>query len=177
MKKQTLILIAAGLILSFPVNAVADEGTEFKLQHPYIQLGAGGSIRKDDNYVTLKLAGGVGFNKYLGVEAGYTAITDIFFADVDFLYLSLVAKYPISEKTTLAGKLGVSRWDSTTQVFSLQPGDDHGVNGMLGVDFQCDLLKNVAIVLSLEYYGSVNVGKISGDESILPGTIGVRYTF
>ena len=174
--KQTSMLLA-GFILSIPMHVVADDGQGITLEHPYIQISAGGAIVEDDNYMTLKLSGGVDLNKLFGVEAGYVGLTDIFFADADILYLSLVAKYPIGEKATLAGKLGISRWDSELLPFSLQTGNDHGVNPMIGFDLKYDLFKKVAIVISLEYYGSMDVGKSSGDETIIPGTIGVRYSF
>ena len=178
MKIRTLILLG-GFILGIPGHAIAAEGQGIRLEHPYVQLGVGGAIQADDNYMVLKLAGGVDLTRQLGVEAGYTSLSNIFFAEVDILYLSLVAKYAIGEKATLAGKLGVARWDSdsTYDPLATQAGQWHGVNGMVGVDWSYAIFKHVGIILSLEYYGSMNVGKSSGDETIFPGTIGIRYTF
>ena len=177
MKKQTFVILSMIVFLLFSQHTIADKDQAFKPEHPYIQFGLGGSIAETENYATIKLAGGIDLNKRYGVEAGMTLITDIFVADVDMLYLSFVAKYPIGEKTTLAGKVGVVRWDTTTHVLSFQPGDDSGVNAMLGVDLKYDLFSQLAIVLSFEYYGSVNVGKTTGDETIFPGTVSLRYTF
>ncbi len=176
MKKPTIVLFA-GVFLCISFYASADNGEAFKIEHPYIQVSAGGSIGENENYAAFRLSGGADLSERFGVEAGVTTITDIFFTDIDIFYLSLVARYPIGEKMRIAGKVGVLSWDSRIQELFAPSRQEDGVNAMLGVEVQYYLFTHLALVLSLDYYGSVDVGRSVGNETIFPGSIGLRYVF
>ena len=174
---ERIVILLASLLLWIPSPVFADNSQNPKMEGPYVRLGIGGGVGRDDNYAAIKLSGGIDLNRHLGVEAGATAITNLFVADVDFLYLSLIAKRAIGKRTTIAGKLGVVRWDSLIQPLFSSSLEDDGVNAMFGAELEYGLLSQLSIVLALEHYGSVDAGSSSGDEAIIIGTLNLGLRF
>ena len=165
MNKQLKIVFTA-LLVSISTCVIADD---IKVQNTYIQLNAGVGIKSGDNVAALKLAAGFDLNKYLGIEGGVIGLVDLFDTDYDILYLSLVARHVISEKLTLAGKAGITSWNSTyTPIFSSAITKKNGTSGMVGADLKYDFSKKFAGLLSVEYFGGTNT---------VPITAGLRYTF
>ena len=160
MKKKINFLLA-GLLLIISFSAVADE---MRFQKPYIQLNGG--ISAGDG-LGVSAAAGVDLNKLLAVEVGSVANFNIFGKDYDIVYLGLLAKHALSDKMVLAGKAGITNWNSTSHPVGLAP-EKNGVSGMVGLDLKYDFNQSFAAVFSAEYFFKVEAAPIM---------LGLRYTF
>ena len=74
-------------------------------------------------------------------------LLDLFDTDYDILYLSFVAKHVLSEKLSLAGKVGITSWDSTYPPPFGSITEKSGTSGMAGVDLKYNFSKNVAALV------------------------------
>ncbi|UUZ50268.1 outer membrane beta-barrel protein [Massilia sp. B-10] len=121
MKKNLLIaLIAAASIAPVAAHAQAYLGGTVGVAHQKATIDETGELKDHD--VSFKFFGGYQFNKFVGVEANYVVLNKLRVADADGLtidpqttYLAATGSYPLNDKFSLTGKVGVA---STSTRFS-----------------------------------------------------------
>lgn len=189
MKKNFAIaVLAAGFALPFAAHA----------QGAYIGFNAGQATHKvddagftvvshDETQTAYKLYGGYNFNKYFGVEAGYTDFgksknvyrvsgTNV---SLDYkaqaIYAAAVGTLPLSDQFSLFGKLGVTanHASSTASAGSVSAQvSGNKSSALIGVGAAYNVTKNVAVALEYEDYG-----KTAEDAKAKMWSLGVRYNF
>lgn len=154
--------------LFFSVSLLVN-ADEFKLENPYLQLGVGIGLKNGDSApFAFKFAGGFDLSSRFAVEGGGVSLVEILDTEYDIFYLSLVVKQTLTEEMSLAGKVGITSWDTTSAPLFGPTTEDSGTSGMAGIELKYDFHENTAAILSAEYFGGT---------STLPITFGLRYTF
>ncbi|MCZ6802672.1 MAG: outer membrane beta-barrel protein [Proteobacteria bacterium] len=143
-------------------------------------LAAGGitaTSSVDDSDLGWKIFGGYNLNQYFGVEVGYVdlgetelditatapaAITASGGDEIDGFMFAGVARYPISEKFDVFGKVGGFVWDvegagtvtsgATTVAVSA---DEDGTDIMFGVGAEYEVMNNIGIRAEWERYKEI----------------------
>jgi OmpA-OmpF porin, OOP family len=126
-KTLLLLLLAASLGASAQTNFYA--GAELNATKAKL-LGSSAGVG---------LFGGFSLNKTVGVELGYknlgTFNYDGFPTDVQALQASLLISYPITEKTTTYGRLGVTKLNAAVQDSAFKK-DAIGAHVGVGVSYE-----------------------------------------
>ncbi len=143
-----------------------------------------------DDSTAWKLYGGLQWNKYWGLEAGYANLgqfqnnyslstTNSSATGTNRLSawsLAGTGTYPINDAFSLNAKAGVALLRSNYSFSGTGPsflsgdnGNDHSTNLLLGVGGQYNLTKNVALRLDYENYGKVGQNT---NNLTTPGTTG-----
>ena len=175
MNKPITVLLAL-FFLSFSSLAIADEDPLLNIANPYIRFSIGATAvtaTGEEGWggtAALMLSGGFELNRLLGVEAGVHKAATVF-VDINNAYLSLVARHTISEKTTLAGKLGITK--STIDITNIFGGgnytEDNGVNGMIGVELRYIVSERLTSTLEFDHFG--------GELAVNSASVGIQYNF
>lgn len=144
--------------------------------NPYIRLSIGATAvtaTNEDGWggtAAVMLAGGFDLNKQFAVEAGVHKAATVY-VDINNAYLSLVARHTLTEKTTLAGKLGITK--STIDITNIFGAgsytEDNGVNGMIGVELRHTLSERIQGVLEFDHFG--------GQFAVNSASVGIQYNF
>jgi OmpA-OmpF porin, OOP family len=166
------ILVAGGLAAG--TASAAESGA-------YVGAGVGATHDEDSingvsgqgNAVSGKLYGGYQFNRYAGIEGGYTDLGHINNSTGTIngraAYLDAVGTLPLTDKFSLLGSVGVAHANLDTS-----NGDDSGNGLKLGVGAQYALTDNVALRAQAERY---RVDAFGAKPDIDQYTVGVRYAF
>ena len=166
---KTLIkIIVANILLAVSSLAMADD-MSLKIENLYVQITAGPAFRSGSTEFSSRFSAGVDLNKRLGIEAGATTTDGIFSTEYNVLYMNIVARHVLTEKVTLGAKVGVTDWESSHEPFFFgTKTEENGFSGMLGAELKYDFSASLAAVLSMDFYGTINIA---------PVTAGLRYTF
>ena len=173
MKKATILLLPF-LLLTFSSIATAEDNALLNIGNPYLRLSTGATAvtSADDSgwggAAALMLSGGFDLNNLLGIQAGMNKAATPFI-DIDNIYMSLVAQHALSERLTLAGKIGVSKSTITVDFIFDEFAVDNGVNAMIGAEMTYVISDNMKAALAFDHFG--------GELAVNSATVGIQYNF
>lgn len=140
MNKITAILVAGSLLMLHSTAAISAEGW-------YVGAGMGLSNIDagifDETDLGLKIFGGYQFNKYLGLEGGYSDFgtaneedpTGRVEVDLDGFNAYVLGLLPVGDHLEVFGKLGAIAWNADFEGFSPTVSDD-GTDFAYGIGLQ-----------------------------------------
>ena len=146
-----------------------------------------GATTCDDKDSAWKILGGYRFNRNLAVEFGYTDLGAVSASDgvdsvkIESTAFELVAvgSFPIAEKFSLLGKIGMYRGETDGTVSGSVSGSVSESNTDLtfGVGVQWDFTKNLAARAEWQRYSDVGGGDIGDSADVDVMSIGVIWKF
>jgi OmpA-OmpF porin, OOP family len=192
-----IVVLVAGLALTTVAGITHAEGW-------YVGIGAGqatsdadtdgitflsgpGPISVDETDSSFKVFGGYQFNKYLGVEVGYidmgeTSATapgpDTYKFALTGFEVAAMGTWPISEKFSLFGKLGLVSWNSdvTFNVSGIGGSvSENGTDAMVGAGAQYNFTKNLGVRAEVEVFDIDEVDAGAGSTYIV--SLGAMFRF
>jgi len=129
-----------------------------------------GTTSCDDNDTAWKIFGGYQFNKYLGVEVGYTdlgkaslsdAISTTAFEVKGFEVLA-VGTYPINQQFEIFGKAGFFRWDLDVKDNVFGSISESGTDFTFGIGAKYNFSKNLGLRLEWQRYNDIGNDSTTG---------------
>ena len=169
MNKITAILVAGSLLMLQSTAAISAEGWYVgagmglsNLDTDTAGVDASGSgFSFSDRDFGYKLFGGYQFNKYLGLEGGYTNLggveqvidltTPVKLDEVDGYNANVLGLLPIGQHLEVFGKLGMIAWEADLKGFSPTMADD-GTDLVYGIGVQGSDSEHIRARLEFEVF-------------------------
>jgi OOP family OmpA-OmpF porin len=149
-----------------------------------VDLDCTGASSCDDTDTAMKFIGGYRFNRNLGVEIGYTDLGEATITDPSstatfessVMELVGVGTWPIADKFSILGKIGMYRGDVDASDPALGSVSESNTGLTFGVGVQWDFTKNLGLRAEWQRYADVG-GDNVGESDVDVMSIGVIFTF
>jgi hypothetical protein len=132
-----------------------------------------------NNSGAMRIDGGVKFDQYIGLEAGFTGLTNptagnVNYGPIQFYDASFKASLPVSEYFSFHGQIGAAYGVGATEVSRY----DATPKGLVGAGFDVALNKNLA--LTVNDYGYLDFGLnpnsgVGGNTNVVMGGLKVNF--
>jgi hypothetical protein len=121
-------------------------------------LGASASTNGSQNtrFVVERFSAGMDMTRKFAVEIGTAIFTNVLEYDKSAKYLSLISKFPVTNRIVIMGKIGVVGWSKTEYFLNKLEISSSGTSGMIGAELEYKLIDHVSLTLGLDYYGGIN---------------------
>ena len=132
-------------------------------------MGASTATRGAQNarFSVFKLSGGMDINKRFAVEAGAVNFSNVLEYDKSAKYVALVVKYPLQQRITVLGKVGLSSWETTEYFLASRRVGTEGISAILSAELEYKLHNNVSVTLGVDYFGGLLESPITAGIKII----------
>jgi len=144
-----------------------------------------GLITCDDKDIAWKIFGGYQFNKYLGVEVGYTDLGKASLGDavstatlkVKGFEALAVGTFPINEQFEVYGKAGLFRWDLDVSDPTVGSISESGTDLTFGIGAKYNFSKTLGIRLEWQRYNDIGNDATTGKSDSDFIGVGIVFKF
>jgi OOP family OmpA-OmpF porin len=137
MNKKWLVAMLGAAAMSVSAGAMAQQQTSGW----YVGGDIGNADFGTEDDTAFRVLGGYQFNRNLAAEVGYGMLFDKGGVDVTSLDVVGVGSFPLGNKFSLFGKLGIAMWEVDAGPFGSEDGNDL----TYAIGLQYDISRNLAL--------------------------------